>query len=290
MDFKVAGTADFVTALQLDTKIDGIPADVLADALQQAKEARLAILEVMNGAISEPRAEVGPTAPKIVSFSIPMDKIGEVIGPKGKVINSIQQETGADIAVDDDGVVGTVTIGSSDGLKVAEARRQIELIVNPPTAKVGEIYSGRVVNVTKFGAFVNILPGRDGLVHISKLGGGRRINRVEDVLDLGDEVTVRVDDIDPNGKVSLTPIGEGFEGEGGGDAAPARSSARPASEAGDGPAVVSFEDAFDSEAREVFGDLGPNEAASVGQSRESGGGERRGGGGDRGRGGPRRRR
>jgi polyribonucleotide nucleotidyltransferase len=287
MDFKVAGTADFVTALQLDTKIDGIPADVLAAALQQAKEARLAILEVMNAAIAEPRAEVGPTAPKIVSFSIPMDKIGEVIGPKGKVINSIQQETGADIAVDDDGVVGTVTIGSSDGQKVAEARRQIELIINPPTAKVGEIYTGRVVNVTKFGAFVNILPGRDGLVHISKLGGGRRINRVEDVLDLGDEVTVRVDDIDPNGKVSLTPIGEGFEGEGG-DAAPARSSARPAGESGDGPAVVSFEDAFDSEAREVFGDLGPNEAATVSPGRESGGGERRGG--DRGRGGPRRRR
>ena len=117
-----------------------------------------------------------------------MDKIGEVIGPKGKVINTIQQETGADIAVDDDGVVGTVTIGSSDGLKVAEARRQIELIINPPTAKVGEIYTGRVVNVTKFGAFVNILPGRDGLVHISKLGRGKRINRVEDVLDLGDEV------------------------------------------------------------------------------------------------------
>src|SRR6476646_3767072 len=174
----------------------------------------------MNAAISEPRAEVGPTAPKIVSFSIPMDKIGEVIGPKGKVINSIQQETGADIAVDDDGVVGTVTIGSSDGLKVAEARRQIELIINPPTAKVGEVYTGRVVNVTKFGAFVNILPGRDGLVHISKLGRGKRINRVEDVLSLGQEIEVRVDEIDQNGKLSLSLVGEDGEvvaGSGGGD-------------------------------------------------------------------------
>src|SRR5258706_13167425 len=181
MDFKVAGTADFVTALQPDMKIDGLPADVLAKALQQAYEARMQILEVMNKAIAEPRPEVGETAPKIMSFTIPMDKIGEVIGPKGKVINTIQQETGAEIAVDDDGVVGTVTIGSPDGRKVAEARRQIELIVNPPTARPGEVYTGREVNITKFGAFVNILPGRDGLVHISKLGKGRRINRVEDV-------------------------------------------------------------------------------------------------------------
>src|SRR5215471_17376164 len=249
MDFKVAGTSDFVTALQLDTKIDGIPADVLAAALQQAKEARLTILDVMAGAIAEPRAEVSDTAPKIVSFTIPMDKIGEVIGPKGKVINAIQQETGADIAVDDDGVVGTVTIGSADASKMEEARRRIELILDPPTAEVGEVYEGRVVNITKFGAFVNILPGRDGLVHISKLGRGKRINRVEDVLDLGDEVTVRVDDIDPNGKVSLTPIGpdfEGAEGDNGG--------AAPAGDSGEGgPATVSFEDAFDSEAREVYG-------------------------------------
>ena len=181
MDFKVAGTADFVTALQLDTKIDGIPADVLAAALDQAKDARLNILEVMKGAIAAPRDEVRETAPKIISFQIPMDKIGEVIGPKGKVINAIQQETGADISVDDDGMVGTVSIGSVDGGAVAEARRQIELILNPPTAEVGQVYTGRVVNITKFGAFVNILPGRDGLVHISKLGGGRRVERVEDV-------------------------------------------------------------------------------------------------------------
>jgi polyribonucleotide nucleotidyltransferase len=288
MDFKVAGTADFVTALQLDTKIDGIPADVLAAALQQAKDARLTILDVMHQAIAGPREEVGPTAPKIVSFTIPMDKIGEVIGPKGKVINAIQQETGADIAVDDDGVVGTVTIGSADGLKVAEARRQIELIINPPTAKVGEVYTGRVVNVTKFGAFVNILPGRDGLVHISKLGKGKRINRVEDVLDLGDEVTVRVDDIDPTGKVSLTPIGPDFEAAG--DDAPASSGSAPSGRStgsvDQGTTTVSFEDAFDSEAREVFGDLGTAEAATGGNG--GGGGERRSG--DRSRSSSRRRR
>src|SRR5207248_1817860 len=170
MDFKVAGTADFVTALQLDTKIDGLPADVLAQALKQAREARLKILDVMRGAIAEPRPDVRDTAPKVVSFEIPMDKIGEVIGPKGKVINTLQQETGADINVDDDGQVGTVTIGSKDGAAVNEARRRIELILDPPKAEVGAVYAGRVVNITKFGAFVNILPGRDGLVHISKLG------------------------------------------------------------------------------------------------------------------------
>src|SRR5437763_10926585 len=211
MDFKVAGTADFVTALQLDTKIDGLPADVLAQALQQAREARLQILDVMNKALAEPRPSVAATAPKIVSFEIPLDKIGEVIGPKGKVINTMQQETGADINVDDDGVVGTVTIGSKDGEQVEEARRRIELILDPPKAEMGAIYTGKVVNVTKFGAFVNILPGRDGLVHISKLGRGRRVERVEDVLNLGDDLAVRVDDIDPQGKVSLTPVGDGDE-------------------------------------------------------------------------------
>src|SRR3954451_2289678 len=213
MDFKVAGTADFVTALQLDTKIDGLPADVLAAALQQAKDARLKILEVMNGAISEPREDVRPTAPKIISFEIPIDKIGEVIGPKGKVINTIQQETGADIAVSDDGVVGTVSIGSKDSSQVDEAKRRIELILDPPTAELGADYTGRVVNITKFGAFVNILPGRDGLLHISKIGRGKRIDRVEDVFNLGDEVTVRVDDIDNSGKLSLSLAGDAPEGD-----------------------------------------------------------------------------
>ncbi|MEL6984918.1 MAG: polyribonucleotide nucleotidyltransferase, partial [Actinomycetota bacterium] len=208
MDFKVAGTSEFVTALQLDTKIDGIPADVLADALNQAKEARLEILAVMASAIEGPRDDVREGAPKIISFEIPVDKIGEVIGPKGKVINSIQSETGADISVDDDGVVGVVAIAATDKDIVDEAERQIRLILDPPTADVGEDYDGRVVNITKFGAFVNILPGRDGLLHISKIGQGKRIDRVEDVLELGQEVKVTVEDIDPNGKISLKMAGD----------------------------------------------------------------------------------
>jgi polyribonucleotide nucleotidyltransferase len=282
MDFKVAGTADAVTALQLDTKIDGIPADVLAAALEQAKEARLTILEVMRGAIAEPREDVGPTAPKIVSFEIPLDKIGEVIGPKGKVINAIQAETGANISVDDDGMVGTVAIASADRGAVAEAERQIRLILNPPTADVGATYKGRVVNITKFGAFVNILPGRDGLVHISKLGSGRRIDRVEDVVELGDEIEVRVEDVDPNGKISLTPVSalEAREGAGGGDGG-----SNGGSGAG-GAEVVSFEDRFDEELRAELGDLGPESS----RPREDAGARPRSGGGggrdrDRGRGG-----
>ena len=208
MDFKVAGTADFVTALQLDTKIDGIPAEVLAEALQQARDARMAILEVIHGAIAEPRSGVKANAPKIVSFEIPLDRIGEVIGPKGKVINTLQQETGADINVDDDGVVGTVTIGAKESLAVEDARRRIELILNPPSAEVGKVYEGKVVNITKFGAFVNILPGRDGLVHISRIGGGKRVERVEDVVSLGQDLRVIVDEVDGNGKVSLSLVDE----------------------------------------------------------------------------------
>ena len=213
MDFKVAGTKDVVTALQLDTKIDGLPLDVLTKALLQAKEARLTILDVMARAIAEPRDEVAESAPKIVSFEIPMDKIGEVIGPKGKVINALQQETGADIAVDDDGMVGTVTIGAKDGTAVEEARRRISTILDPPLAEIGGTYEGKVVNITKFGAFVNILPGRDGLLHISKIGQGKRVERVEDVLELGQPVEVKVDDIDPQGKVSLSLAGEAPTGE-----------------------------------------------------------------------------
>ena len=300
MDFKVAGTADVVTALQLDTKIDGLPADVLAAALDQAKEARLAIIEVMKGAIAEPRESVRGTAPKIVSFQIPLDRIGEVIGPKGKVINQIQQDTGADINVDDDGVVGTVTIGSKDGDAVDEARRTIELILNPPSVELGATYKGKVVNITKFGAFVNVLPGRDGLVHISKLGGGKRIDRVEDVVNLGDELDVVVEDIDPNGKVSLRPVGEGFEPAGGnGDDGGGRDRDRdrdrdrgPREERSSAPSAktISFEDEFEAELKEEFGDLGPATAPSGGESR-SGDRDRnrrpRGGGGGGGRGGRR---
>ncbi|HEV3451333.1 MAG TPA: polyribonucleotide nucleotidyltransferase [Acidimicrobiia bacterium] len=292
MDFKVAGTREFVTALQLDTKIDGLPADVLAQALRQARDARLAILDVMAGAIAEPRPDVKGTAPKIISFEIPIDKIGEVIGPKGKVINTITQETGADVSVTDDGMVGTVTIGSRESSAVAEARRRIELILEPPTADLGAEYTGRVVNITKFGAFVNVLPGKDGLLHISKLGRGKRIDRVEDVLNLGDEVTVRVDDIDNAGKLSLSLVGDGDEPAPAGDRderpsrpRPTGSSSRPERGRGDdsapsGADVTSFEDRWEAEARAEFGDLGPGEVARTG-----GGGRPSGGGG-----GPRRRR
>jgi polyribonucleotide nucleotidyltransferase len=288
MDFKVAGTRDFVTALQLDTKIDGLPADVLAQALLQARDARMKILDVMEGAIAGPRDDVKNSAPKIISFEIPMDKIGEVIGPKGKVINTITQETGADVSVSDDGVVGTVSIGSKDGAAVEEARRRIELILDPPTAELGAEYTGKVVNVTKFGAFVNILPGRDGLLHISKLGRGKRIDRVEDVLNLGDEVTVRVDDIDNSGKLSLSlagdePVGDGpsdgGEGEsrGNGDRAPRERTVSGGS--GGDVEVASFDDAWDSQARAEFGDLGPAEVGRPGGGGDRG--ERRGGGGRR---------
>lgn len=269
MDFKVAGTADFVTALQLDTKIDGLPADVLAKALQQAKEARLKILEVMAGAISEPREDVRPSAPKIISFEIPIDKIGEVIGPKGKVINTIQQETGADIAVSDDGMVGVVNIGSKDGEKVEEAKRRIELILDPPTAEIGAEYVGKVVNVTKFGAFVNILPGRDGLLHISKLGQGKRVDRVEDVLNLGDQVTVRVEDIDNQGKLSLSLAGDTPASD-----APKESGGGSKSDSGGAPGA-SFEAEWEVQAAEEFGDLGTAEAGRGGGRSERGDGGRR---------------
>src|SRR5215211_7761420 len=269
MDFKVAGTRDTVTALQLDTKIDGLPADVLEQALRQAKDARLQILDVMQRAIAAPRDDVKGTAPKIVSFEIPLDKIGEVIGPKGKVINTITAETGADVSVSDDGTVGTVTIGSKESSAVAEARRRIELILDPPTADLGGVYTGKVVNVTKFGAFVNVLPGKDGLLHISKVGRGKRIDRVEDVLNLGDEVTVRVDDIDNSGKLSLSLAGDGPEGgdapsaggedrggesRGNGDRAPRERSVSGGSGAGEAGGdtqveVASFDDAWDSQAR-----------------------------------------
>ena len=267
MDFKVAGTSEYITALQLDTKIEGIPADVLAAALDQAKEARTDILANMNACIAEPRAEVAATAPKIISITIPMDKIGEVIGPKGKVINTIQQETGADIAVDDDGSVGIVTIGAVEASKMEEAKARILAIVDPPKADVGATYMGRVVNVTKFGAFVNILPGRDGLVHISKLGKGKRINNVEDVLTLGQEIEVIVEEIDEKGKVSLTP-GASWNpfpnGDGGSAPAPAAVATGDPVAVGDRPVAVSFDDAFDAELAGELGDLGPGGEAGGG--------------------------
>jgi polyribonucleotide nucleotidyltransferase len=266
MDFKVAGTAEAITALQLDTKIDGIPADVLAAALEQAKVARLQILEVMNATISGPREEVAATAPKITTIHIPIDKVGEVIGPKGKVINTIQSETGADISVDDDGAQGIVTIGAVEAWRMEEAKAAILAIVDPPKAELGKIYRGRVVNITKFGAFVNILPGRDGLVHISKLGRGKRINAVEDVLSLGQEIEVRVDEIDDKGKVSLSPVGDGSE------APSASTAAAPAEQDGPTDVVnVSFEDAFDAELADQLGDLGPATASAGSGSADRGG-------------------
>ncbi len=286
MDFKVAGTDDAITALQLDTKIDGIPADVLAAALDQAKEARTAILANMNACIDAPRAEVADTAPKIISITIPMDKIGEVIGPKGKVINTIQQETGADIAVDDDGSVGIVTIGAVEAFRMEEAKARILAIVSPPMAEVGATYMGKVVNITKFGAFVNILPGRDGLVHISKLGRGKRINSVEDVLQLGQEIEVVVEEIDEKGKVSLTPTAAWSGAESG---APNGDGGSDATE------TISFDDAFAAELAGELGDLGPGGEAGGsdrGGDRGDRGGRDRGGrdGGRGGRGGGRRHR
>lgn len=283
MDFKVAGTADAVTALQLDTKIDGLPADVLSKALHQAKDARLTILKLITDTIAEPRSEVAAVAPKIVTIEIPIDKIGEVIGPKGKVINTLQQETGADIAVDDDGVVGTVTIGAKDGRAVEEARRRISLILDPPVAEVGAVYPGRVVNIAKFGAFISIMPGRDGLLHISKmspLNDGKRIGQVEDVVELGQTLEVKVDDIDPQGKVSLSLAGEYANmavDEEPRAPRPPREDRGPREERApreDKPKAPtsSFEASFEAELADEIGDLGPG-----GPSFDNGdGGNRRG--------------
>ena len=202
MDFKVAGTPSFVTALQLDTKLDGIPSSVLAAALQQARTARLAILEVMNEAIDEPD-EMSPYAPRVLSVKIPVDKIGEVIGPKGKMINQIQADTGADITVEDD---GTIYIGATDGPSAEAALATINMIANPTMPKVGERFLGTVVKTAAFGAFVSLTPGKDGLVHISKLGNGKRINKVEDVVNVGDKLQVEIQEIDQRGKISLVPV------------------------------------------------------------------------------------
>jgi polyribonucleotide nucleotidyltransferase len=204
MDFKVAGTKDFVTALQLDTKLDGIPSQVLAGALAQAKDARLTILEVMAEAIDRPD-EMSPYAPRITTIKVPVDKIGEVIGPKGKVINQITEDTGAQISIEDD---GTVFVGATDGPSAQAAVDRINAIANPQLPKIGERFLGTVVKTTDFGAFVSLLPGRDGLVHISKLGKGKRIAKVEDVVKVGDKLRVEIADIDNRGKISLILVSE----------------------------------------------------------------------------------
>jgi polyribonucleotide nucleotidyltransferase len=236
MDFKVAGTREFVTAIQLDMKVTGLPGEVLAGALQQARDARFQILDVMEAAIEAPRDEVNPKAPRILSIQIPVDKIGEVIGPKGKRINEIIAMTGADIDIQDD---GTVFIGSSAGEGADEAARMIDEIANPRPVLVGETYEGRVVKTTTFGAFVNLVPGRDGLVHISKLGRGKRLSSVEEAVKEGDSLTVLIEDVDAQGKISLKPVGPGWEapeGEqasGGGGERPRREGGREGGGGGD---------------------------------------------------------
>ena len=204
MDFKVAGTKEFVTALQLDTKLDGIPASVLAAALLQAKEARLAILDVMNQAISVPD-EMSLLAPRIISIKVPVDMIGAVIGPKGKMINQIQDETGADITIEDD---GTIYIGATEGSAAEAAKAQINAIANPVQLSVGDKFNGSVVKLATFGAFVNLAPGKDGLLHISqirKMYGGKRIENLEEVMKVGEKIEVVINEIDPKGKYSLVP-------------------------------------------------------------------------------------
>jgi polyribonucleotide nucleotidyltransferase len=202
MDFKVAGTAEFVTALQLDTKLDGIPSEVLAAALAQARDARLTILDVLGEAIDRPD-EMSPFAPRVTAIKVPVDKIGEVIGPKGKMINSITEKTGADISIEDD---GTIYVGAADGPSAEEAIGMINAIANPQLPKIGERFLGTVVKTAAFGAFVSLVPGKDGLVHISKLGNGKRIGKVEDVVKVGDKIRVEVTDIDNRGKISLVPV------------------------------------------------------------------------------------
>ena len=205
MDFKVAGTAEIITALQLDTKLDGIPASVLAAALKQARGARLTILDVMRKAISAP-GEMSPYAPRIITIKVPVDKIGEVIGPKGKMINSIQEDTGAEITIEDD---GTIYIGATDGPSAEAARSAINSIANPHMPEVGERYLGTVVKTTTFGAFISLLPGKDGLLHISqirKLHGGVRIENIDDVIKVGEKIQVEIREVDDRGKLSLVPV------------------------------------------------------------------------------------
>ena len=227
MDFKVAGTSEFVTAIQLDTKLAGIPSSVLDGALKQAKEARTAILAVINAAIDAPD-EMAPTAPRVISVQIPIDKIGELIGPKGKTINQIQDETGADISIEDD---GTVFIGAVDGPSAEAARAAVNAIANPLNPEVGERFLGTVVKIATFGAFVSLTPGKDGLLHISevrKLAGGKRVENVEDVLSVGQKIQVEITKIDDRGKLSLAPVDDSA------DAADTEGSAA-ASTGGDAP-------------------------------------------------------
>ena len=218
MDFKVAGTKEFVTAIQLDTKLDGIPSSVLDAALKQAYDARVQILDKAITAVIDEPDEMAETAPRIISVKVPVDKIGEVIGPKGKVINQIQDDTGAEISIEED---GTVYIGATDGTSAEAARAAINAIANPQQPEVGEQYLGTVVKIATFGAFVSLLPGKDGLLHISevrKLAGGKRVENVEDVLGVGQKILVEITKVDDRGKLSLAPVLEEKAAEGAADA------------------------------------------------------------------------
>ncbi len=266
MDFKVAGTRDFVTALQLDTKLDGIPSDVLAAALQQAHDARQTILDVMAEAIESP-GTMSDYAPRVTSVKIPVDKIGMVIGPKGQTINAIQDETGAEISIEDD---GTIYVGATDGPSAQAAIDRINAIANPTMPKVGDRFLGTVVKTAAFGAFVSLLPGRDGLLHISKVGDGKRVDKVEDFLNVGDKVEVEIAEVDGRGKIYLDKVRpEGAEAPAEGD--------RPAGRGGDrGP-----RDRGDRGGDRERGDRGPGRSdrgpsgGSGGEGGGEGGGERR---------------
>ena len=258
MDFKVAGTPEFVTALQLDTKLDGIPSDVLAAALQQAHEARTTILGVMREAIEGP-ASMSDHAPRVTTVKIPVDKIGMVIGPKGQTINAIQDETGAEISIEDD---GTIYVGATNGPSAEAAVERINAIANPTLPKIGDKFLGTVVKTAAFGAFVSLLPGRDGLLHISKVGNGKRVERVEDFLNVGDKVEVSIADIDQRGKIYLDKVrAEGEEEPESSERPPARSGDRGPRDRGD----------------RDRGDRGPSRGADDGASGSTGDGSGEGG-------------
>ncbi len=219
MDFKVAGTSEGITAIQLDIKLKSISLDVCRDALEQAREARLHILERISETLSESRPELSPHAPRVLQIRIPVDKIGAVIGPSGKTIRGIVDSTGATVDVSDD---GTVVIGSADEASAAKAVQMVENLTRE--VKVGDIYTGKVVRLMNFGAFVEILPGKDGLVHISELSE-HHVARVEDEVDIGDEMTVVVSEIDSMGRINLSrrALLQGDDVEGGAEPAMARS-------------------------------------------------------------------
>jgi polyribonucleotide nucleotidyltransferase len=198
MDFKVAGTKKGITALQMDIKIKGISSELLSEALEQSRQARFSIMDKMLETISEPRSDLKPHVPRIVTIQIPVDKIGAVIGPGGKTIRSIQDETGAQIDIDED---GTVYIATADGESARLAQERVEALTEVP--EVGRIYTGKVVGIKDFGAFVEIVPGTDGLVHISQLSS-QHVKSVNDVVSIGDEITVMVTDIENDGKIRLS--------------------------------------------------------------------------------------